>query len=427
MDIPRTRTDGNLTGTAFLSFKSNQTSCSDATPRVDNYYIGSLGRLKSTTDWVTPGFFRRRAKGEVFFKTYSSLTTTKVNSGSSHVVMTKTFPGCGTNPWIYERIGAVLYHVATTATLTYAGQSVLPVATSLFSNTEIERLTAEIQTKCMADRQKGEANFLESLAELDQAWALLTNPLSNLSKFLDSFMRNHRPKGRYKVTQKSGVPFIDFASSEYLRFRYGVQPLVNDCKAALKALQKAYDAKPKRYTSRATGYIVRNSYQEPTWSGGQFAMDIGVTRTHLHRVRAMWLDEYRNDAFIELGLTFRNLMGLALELTRYSFVLEWFVNLGDLLYANVPRVSVTPLGGMVWHLDDKSSLFYCKDLKDDGGYAVTGNVSDTYVLRDEHRYRQQNSGASELVLKHNFGFDNWTRCADALALLQQLLGRMTFG
>jgi hypothetical protein len=427
MDIARSRHSGGFPNTATVTYFANFTDCTNATDRITPVAFGAFGESKSTDDYVTPGFHRRVAKGEVFFKGYSSLTVTKIASGYSTLTLSYAVPSCPlTNPWVYQQYGSVAANYVINGNLTYNGSPVTFAAYEVVSGSDYANLTNETKTKCMANRQSGSTNYVESLAELDKAYHMLVNPFENVRKFVRDF--DARPSKRLRWI-KNGVVLTSFASSEYLRFRYGFTPLWNDCKAALKALKSSFDTKPKRYTSRASGTIQRLAMRHPTFGNGQFTATLDVTSVQTITCRAMWLDEYRKSAFTELGLTFHNLFGVWWELTHYSFVVDWFANVGDVIYANIPRVDIRPLGGTVTYIDDKVSTFVpnVTSLAPVAPYVASSvSLGDSLMYRSRQKYRNLNDGSSSLVINHDFKFDSWTRCLDALALLQQQLARIDF-
>jgi hypothetical protein len=112
-----------------------------------------------------------------------------------------------------------------------------------------------------------------------------------------------------------------------------------------------------------------------------------------------------------------------------SFVADWFANIGDLIYANIPRPNVSAMGGSWFVVDRKTVVVAPKQLTyTDSGYALQGSLGDYYreVVTSKVRHPKIEISDSGLVIKSDFRFDNWNRCADAAALLKQSLHRLIF-
>lgn len=427
MDYARTRSQGGFPITQVVAHQSaDWTDCSNPAPRYYTYpFDCSLGEQTSFSDYVTPGFHRKVAKGQVFFKPMFKEKIVRSSLGSSNYT-TVTGPWCSpAMNMTYTQDGPTMICCWLIGALKI-GSDVYPYSWGNgISDADWSSLTGEVITKCMASRQSGSANFTESLAEMDKTWAMMVDPLVNARKFVRGFSAG---SGKSKSRMYRGEKYTSFASSEYLRFRYGIKPLMNDVKAALRAIRTIYDVVPKRYTARANAQMTGTTSQNGTYAFGHAAGDARFTSTWTHRVSAMWLDSYRRTPWTELGFTFHNVVGVTWELTHFSFVLDWFVNVGDLIYANLPRVGVDALGGSVTHFDDTKNLVEATSTNATitPNISFSGSTSDTAVYQRIQKYRQRNTGETKLVVKSDFRMTNWTRASDAVALLLQQLNRIDF-
>lgn len=427
MDYARTRSKGGFPITLVYATQDvDWTDCSNPAPRHYSYpFACSLGEQTSFTDYVTPGFHRKVAKGQVFFKPMFKETIIRSSLGTSHYT-TVTGPWCSpAKNMTYQQDGPTMICSWLIGSLKEGPDAVPYSWGNGISDADWSSLTGEVITKCMANRQAGSANFTESLAEIDKTWSMIVDPLVNVRKFVRGFSAG---PGKMKRRVVKGETFTSFASSEYLRFRYGVTPLMNDVKAALKATRTVYDVAPKRYTARANAQMTGTSTKNLTYTFGHAAGNARLVNAWTHKVSANWLDEYRRTPWTELGLTFHNVVGVSWELTHFSFVVDWFVNVGDLIYANVPRVGVVALGGSVTHFDDTKNLVEATSTNAaiTPNISFTGSTSDTAVYQRIQKYRKNNTGDTKLVVKADFRLDNWTRASDAVALVLQQLSRIDF-
>lgn len=311
-------------------------------------------------------------------------------------------------------------------------------------------LITQVSTETLANRQKGEANLIESLAELDQLFKMVGNPIGNLGRFAKEFARS-RSYRRLEVLRKRfpgvrvpgqlssaarrtklGKEFITLLSSEYLRWRYGVKPFISDVQAVMKTLKTSYKSQTKTsyHTARAKGTLQGTAVDKYTLTNSIWTIKWEILRTETFSVHGQWVDQYESTPWTDLGLTWHNLIGVPWELTRRSFVLDWFVNVGEVIYANLPRVGVVPKGGSVFSKRQLYHLCYFT------GYtatnpavtAVSGNLNDTVIVDflEKRRKLIDRDRAIGLVVKSDFRFDHWTRALDAAALTSQLLMQVHF-
>jgi hypothetical protein len=139
----------------------------------------------------------------------------------------------------------------------------------------------------------------------------------------------------------------------YLEFHFGWEPLVKDIwSAAHIALEDPFKGLGKRFKSAATAKGVttlgnKNSryavWRELTWKESVcLRANIQVTNPNLHQLQQMGL---LNPAVV------------LWELVPYSFVLDWFVNVGDTLS------SFTDFAGLTLSYSSSTRLIRCKENK----------------------------------------------------------------
>jgi hypothetical protein len=187
---------------------------------------------------------------------------------------------------------------------------------------------------------------LTSVAELPKTLSLIASVLQRLRQ-----VRQGCKRGNLRlITRALGVRHTKGVNrrawlkksleERWLEFRYGISPLVYDVQGAVKALDPDRDLTP-RLVSRATRRDVQKSgtvvNRDQTWYGlfkYTFANteDIQV-RAYCHYKADMTYLPARDFGLTELPLT-------AWELVPFSFVVDWFVNIGDWLEALTPKLGI---------------------------------------------------------------------------------------
>ncbi len=422
----RYRTKGVLSKTLTYSLDTFPLSCANRIHSISTGVVAEIyvGDKTDTIDVVTPDFWKRRKRGEYIFNPYTSIRKVYVSNGSSHVSHTSV-PNTCTGP----NLQGVNVYDGKIFIAMFGGNVNVPSNVPIISASDVARLQDEIWTRCLADRQKGLANLTESLAELDKSFAMVAAPLENVIKFIRDFRRHGKRKNAYLRVAAQSKDFIDFASSEWLRFRYGITPLVNDVKAVMKALKKDFKKEPETSTTRTNGSLNRNSTSTGSFTSFPYAVGYGISKGDNIICRATHVDKFTPSIFNTLGLTFQNVVGVAWELTRYSFVVDWFANVGDLLYANIPRVNVSSLGGVVTTKRVYSTFWYPTSTASSApaSWTVAGSLSDSYLMTTYETTRFLTSdNQSKLVINSDFRFDQFTRATDAITLLNQWLRSVGF-
>lgn len=416
--------------------------------------LGRFGNVKTSGSNTTEGYYRRRARGDwIPWNPFWSTEYSCESVGETHFTVLYLSPTVCTPP--------------ITSWCEYQGKY-MPVfansmggfgALSAVTNEQKLKLSIEVQSGVLKSRASGKANFVESFAELDKAFDMIRNPLVNVNRFLDQFfwssgyqkldkLRKSRtnwsliqsrkllkkPRPTRPTAEQSFLLILsELWASEWLRYRYGIKPLLEDVKAGLEALRTNY--KKAKSTDRHTVRLTRGI------SGNKvvkfLAQDDGVfknyaTRTYSesYSIKGMWTDEYAANPWTDLGLTFRNVVGVSWELTRYSFVVDWFTNVGDLIYANIPVAGVSPLGGSLFYKEEiVNDLKFTEEINSNPtNYARIGTLSDSIKIKQLRKERGGFGLNSSLtfVTKADFRLDHFTRATDALAITRQLVGKVWF-
>lgn len=398
--------------------KAYSSNCSSAaawgSPVYTNFSTKD-GSFVSMWDTVVPGFYKRRLAGEVFFN-YMVRDEAVITPGSgSGVGRVRSNTQACSAPWIYYpeyewgfANGGTSGRVRSGFNFSFTSSGALSFPTSYLDYQDLQRAISEASTSCLSARGRTDANWFETLAEANKALGMFGSALQNAAQF---FGKNRSIVQRAKA-----------AGNAYLLYRYGFSPILKDVVATRKALQREWDR--VRVTTRK--YALANSSKTVqttsnlwgVWTISQtFAFNESVN------VKALSLDDWVVSGLEELGFNERDFLTLPWELIPYSFVVDWFVNIGDFIGAMAPSSRLRQLcSGIV--LD---RAWTCTFTHTEGQLSYAGHTevvrppSGECVYTFTRKERIPGLPPPSIAIKRSFGFENLKRCGDAAALIVQRL------
>jgi len=197
----------------------------------------------------------------------------------------------------------------------------------LIGEDEISAAVQKASTDALAKWKEASVQGLVFFAELQKTLDTLRHPLESLRKELLEGRARH---GR-DVFRKS----LRGASGQYLTWFYGIKSIIYDIEGTLEALEaKSLD----RYTARGNVTLSREwESVDTTLHQGSLLVD-SKYRTRIVEnvvIRAGLLGSLEHSTQSAFGFRLRDIPNALWELTPWSFVLDWFVNVGDVVDAYV--------------------------------------------------------------------------------------------
>lgn len=378
---------------------------------------------ESFNDFIIPGYKARSSAGEVFnqplHQTYIRSITPKAMWSWNYV----DGPGLGeikiegSDSWFFSK------PYTANVDWSYQGSRAYEAEVTGISTDQKLLDLAAIQAK--ANVIKADAQALVMLAELNKVVAMV-NMSSTRMKSALTLLAQGRPKkailsalGHVKHKGSSNFRNVSrTASARWLEIQYGWLPLIYDIQGALKALGTVQ--KP-RFTARGFASDSKSlSTTGFTYYSGitQLKMNWALNQSLEKRVRAYILYEVDARSFITQKLGLLQVPSSAWELVPWSFVIDWFVNIGSWLDALTPRIGVNILAEG-WTLATQHDRV--RSITSTNFTAPYSNESGLTGTSDfwSGRYKARNVGLPAFPLPRvNVKF-NPKRAIDSIALLVQ--------
>jgi len=367
-----------------------------------DWNVGKVGMQKITKDIVTPGFRKIRASGGFVNNPMIMDTTTFIYNNMSGGKIKANAPWPGSSHYLESK------HDGYACLTLILGQL---VPAFVLSDLTISALKADVATRSLANIRKPSAQVLVSVAELHKTIDMFRRPLQFASAFTKKYM-------------SKGARVFEVGSNAWLQYRYGIRPLMMEIEGIAKALQTL---RPIRSTARAKGTLNEVS----TSSGLSAAFDglaYGYVDVHDHTctVRAGTIYDCSVTLQDSLGLNLSDIPDAAWELVPYSFVADWFVNMGNYISAMTPKAGVKRHASF---LSVKHELLSTRTLTSttesglSSGYHKSGDGSGTEVTRRVLYERVPYVEASLSIKPELLAFTRDARLVDAFLLIRQIIQR----
>lgn len=317
-------------------------------PKVTEKKVSTHGDSQVIDDWVVPDFKKRSALGEVFNNPFSKLHTTRRVTGGRYVTYSNVDAYVAKTEdngyMFYNHFNSVAKPVITFSGEADADRNAQLTALGSVNATDFDALTfaGEWSKTKQLHRDVGNA-LLKVLLNPKRNVRTIKARVTRTPVYDDKgnpvLNRNGKPRYKYlhepaKVLQQDS--FLKDVGNAYLVGRYGVAPLLASLEDACKSLTRS---RALRKTARGSYTVSATAVATSTVAAGGMASEVAtvlrqrtVTKTKRYGL------VYETSAFMSgagsLGLT--RPLSTIWELTPYSFVFDWFLNIGGWLDAIQP-------------------------------------------------------------------------------------------
>lgn len=416
--------DNRQTVTDYLSREILQrlSGCNATAPTWNHYDVGpytiKIGTISTMLDVVVPGFNKQtKVDHRVFFNPMvQSSFTIDAGYGSGGALIEPLTNTCSA-PYAFKSQQRFGTYSISEGRIVSPGPGTIqdpvsgmvqPPATIIAAH-DMSALVTEAVTECLASRGTSGSNQWETVAELHKSLALAKSAADSIELFT---------RRKTSLLSRSKA-----AGNAYLLYRYGFTPLMASLADATAGVLKAVGK--VRQTSRGSASTSKTVTESAsTVPYGAYQIPFLITTTEEVTVRATSLDEYEASLASNIGFSSKGLMMLPWELVPYSFVVDWFANVGDVYASLLPTFGLRGLGSC-YTVERKIRRTVAQSgaaTKIAGGYNVIGQPSNAgYTCSWRHKTRTPGLPSPGLVIRSDFGYDSQYRCWDSLSLVVQRL------
>jgi hypothetical protein len=210
-------------------------------------------------------------------------------------------------------------------------------------------------TKALLGLKNQKVNLAQAFAEREQlvnlTYQAANGCVSLISKFISLHRNRFSPRELMNMTLQKAKELTKQKNSQgllqnFLAVQYGVRPLMQDVYGAADALNKR-ERSADAYRATVHGRAAQK-ISTTWWKGSGFSGDFGylcdVRESHHAHVRLDYvLDNPILASLSQLGIT--NPVNIAWELTKLSFVVDWFLPVGSYLQCFDAALGWTFKGG----------------------------------------------------------------------------------
>lgn len=284
------------------------------------------------------------------------------------------------------------------------------------------QLVSQAQNDCLSRARDMRVNLPVMLAEGRQTVRMLRDTATTLYRSYRAFRR-----GRFrKVAEILGIDKPSgTAANHWLSYQYGWRPLLSDAKGLVVMAAQLLEA-PRAKLVRVSGKAVKE--QHLSYTGNSSTSPLGRTlKAHLtgkvitEAYAGLVLElQFRPSAVAaQLGMGVADPLLVAWEVTPFSFVFDWFVDVGSYL-ENISALQGWSVksGYTAWKNESKDVIISFSP-NDPTYYIAGGRLPAGDVFQSDY-YRQSWGGSAPGLVVRSFG-DIWntSRLSTTASLFRQ--------
>lgn len=246
------------------------------------------------------------------------------------------------NAVCYSTIGGKVYKVRDVTGP--FGVYATSLNTSLSPFVPFDQRATEALVQATAKTKSAQADLGVMLGEARETLGMLAQPFTVLPKLLRKL---RRPKTLRRPSLGSAA---QYASDAWLQYRYGIRPLLSDIDTVRNLVNNGLSEETPFSRERASIQTVisqtNGTIKGVATYGGCYCFGSLYVKT-IQRVSSTCYFRGALSGGAALGVDVTSIPNLVWELTPYSFVIDWFVDVGSWLSAISPKPGITLLDNCV--------------------------------------------------------------------------------
>lgn len=323
-------------------------------PTVGSAQWSSIGTDETIAYWSTPGHRKAISQGQIIMgdmlmtRTSRDIVEGSIQQGPFGHATAIGVPG---TIWIYSGDFPSRFEGAVAPHLPGRSQ-------------DLSQLRDLAIIKAYAKMNDAPVLTGELLATLDQTLSMLRRPFASSAKLFSRIIRV-RNYNLWKV-RRTARNVAKANADAWLEARYGMLPLFLDMKNIVASFEEQIALGTKRLVFRggeSSGYKAEKDFLELGTASGEPFMYTGDAkleqswRASAGVIVEQTIRQSSDKVAADYGLTASSLPATIYELIPWSFVADWFINIGDWIKASTPRPDMTVLGSWVTSVEETTRTF----------------------------------------------------------------------
>jgi hypothetical protein len=197
--------------------------------------------------------------------------------------------------------------------------------------------------KAWANVDMSSVQALASLGELPETLHWMASLVKRMISIIRAFTAKRLLLEASKVF-RNGTSVLNEMSELWLEFRYAIRPLVYDAQQVIEAWN-AHLAKSDRFTARGYNRVALETTTDVFHVDSTIVSRVSTFEANFRAGVLYTVDANINDISANWGLD--QPLESVWELIPFSFIVDWFFNVGDVLAAQTANPHLTPLASWV--------------------------------------------------------------------------------
>lgn len=280
------------------------------------------GKQEKIIDSIVPGYRKLRKQGAIVMNSCEIYEDEYVSTSSGNWFF--SHPDWGTASLVGDCAGAVIMSAAE------------------FSESEKTLAKARALVKAYATLNESPVLGGEIMSDFNKTVSMLKHPFKSATSLMSRMLYK-----RNKLLKSHTSDVMKANASAWLEYRYGWVPIIMDCKSILQIAKETTRKRDSGFrVARASDVNekkLNNTFDHGimgSWRARGTGTSTATYRSHVGIIYQISPCSIPEGVSRSLGLDARSIPATLWEIVPFSFVVDWFVNVGSFLQAIMPRSDI---------------------------------------------------------------------------------------